>query len=296
MANQSGEVNFALQVGDVTQSIDVVGGAVEVDSQTANQAVTLENKALQELPLNARNAFAFVHAVAGTVAVRTGIPTSVGDSGWGRFALNGGRDESAAMLVDGVSPTTGDWGFLSAVPGTDSIVEVQVVRNSYDAQYGKSGGGVVNVVTKGGTQTFHGLGFEFLRNSALDANLWQQNRVGQPKTTFQRSQFGGNLGGPIWKSKKLYFFAGYDGDREGSHNLSELVPTALQRQGDFFPNLQSERHAGDHLQPVHHQANPAGAGSIRDVFAGNLIPANLLDPVAVAPSPRFRGATNRGIH
>ena len=303
VANQSGEANFSLQVGDVAQSVDVVGDVSAVDTQTANQAITLESKALQELPLNMRNAFAYVNAVAGTVAIRTGIPTSVGDSGWGRFALNGGRDESAAMLVDGVSPTTGDWGFIQAAPGNDSIVEVQVVRNSYDAQYGKSGGGVVNVVTKSGTQQFHGLGFDYLRNSALDANAWQQNRVGQPKTTFQRNQVGGNIGGPIWKSKKLYFFFGYDGDREGvPATYQDSVPTALQRQGDFSQTFNPDGTLSVIYDPFSTRANPNGTGFIRDPFQGNKIPANRFDPVGAAligvtpegnqPGNRLTGGNN----
>ncbi len=199
-ANQSAELNFSMQVGDVTQTVEVKENTVALDTQTANQAITLESKQFAELPLNARNPFAFVHAAAGTVAVRTGISQSVQDSSQGRFALNGGRDESAAMLIDGVSATSADWSALLAVPNTDSIREVQVVRNSYDAQYGKSGGGVVSLVSKSGSQTFHGMAWDYLRNDHLDANPWAQNRAGQRKTTFQRNQFGANFSGPIWKT------------------------------------------------------------------------------------------------
>jgi outer membrane receptor for Fe3+-dicitrate len=97
------------------------------------------------------------------------------------------------------------WNGLIYAPSVDSVQEVQVLRNSYDAQFGKSGGGVVSVVTRSGSNDFHGTAFEFLRNSALDANSWANNRAGRGKTIFQRSQFGGNFSGPIWRSKRLFF-------------------------------------------------------------------------------------------
>src|SRR5439155_4587536 len=197
VSNQSAELNITMQLGEVTQTVEVEETTVVLDTQTANQSVSLSSKQFAELPMSARNPFVLVHAMAGTVAVRTGISGSVQDSSHGRFALNGGRDESAAMLVDGVPATSGDWSALLAVPNTDSISEVQVVRNSYDAQYGKSGGGVVSLVSKSGSQEFHGMAWDYLRNDHLDANPWAQNRAGQRKTTFQRNQFGANLSGPI---------------------------------------------------------------------------------------------------
>src|SRR5437667_9856310 len=101
---------------------------------TANQAVTFDARQFEELPGNARNPFVLVHAAAGTVAVRTGISQSVQDSSQGRFALNGGRDESAALLIDGVSATSADWSALLAVAISDSLRDGHVVRMYYIAQ------------------------------------------------------------------------------------------------------------------------------------------------------------------
>ena len=180
VANQSGELNIAMQLGEITQTVEVDANLEQVDSQTANQSVTLDLKQVLELPVNARNPFVLVHATAGVVGVRTGVSTATQDQNHNRFAMNGGRDESAAILVDGVPTTSGDWSALLIAPSVDSVQEVQVIRNSYEAQFGKSGGGVVSMVTKGGSNDFHGTAFEFLRNDHLDANDWFNNRSGRP--------------------------------------------------------------------------------------------------------------------
>jgi hypothetical protein len=295
VADQSGELNVSMQVGDVTQTVEVVENSAVLDTQTANQAVTLDAKQFLELPINARNPFFFVNATAGVVAVRTGISESVQDSSQGRFALNGGRDEGALMMIDGVPATSADWSALLAVPNTDSIREVQIVRNSYEAQYGKSGGGVVDVVSKSGSQEFHGMAWDFLRNNHLDANTWAQNKAGLPIPVFQRNQFGANFSGPLWKSKKLFFFGGYDGDREGSPSpYLNTVPTALQRQGDFSQTFNANGALSVIYNPFTTAPNPNGAGFVRDPFPGNRIPSSLIDPVGAAtvglfPNPNLSG-------
>ncbi len=294
-SNQSAELNIAMQLGEVTQTVEVAESSVALDTQTANQSVTLPAKQFLELPVSARNPFVMVHLMAGTVSVRTGISTSVQDSSHGRFALNGGRDESAAMLIDGVPATSGDWSALLAVPNTDSIREVQVVRNSYDVQFGKSGGGVVSMVSKGGTNEYHGMGFEFLRNDHLDANPWAQNRAGRARTTFQRSQFGGNFSGPIWKRKNLYIFGGYDGVREGSPApYLNSVPTELQRRGDFSQTFNANGSLSTIFNPFTTRPNPSGAGFIRDPFPGNRIPDNLFDPVGLKTANFYPAANTAG--
>jgi hypothetical protein len=181
VANQSAELSFALQIGDVSQTVEVTGNVVGVDTQTANQSVTFSSRVFEDLPLNMRNPFKFVHSVAGATAVRMGVAKDLNESAHGRFAFNGARDSSAAMLVDGISPSSVDWNAVYSNPDVDAVVEVQVVRNSYDVQYGKTSGAVVSMVTKGGTQEFHGLAFNYLRNDHLDANFWQQNRAGLAK-------------------------------------------------------------------------------------------------------------------
>src|SRR5262249_55751638 len=149
--------------------------------------------------------------------------------------FNGGRSTTTGILLDGVKASAGNsWNGLLISPAIESLAEVQGIRNAYDSQYGRSGGGIVSGITKGGTGGFHGTAFDFLRNSVLDANTWSNNRSGLPKTIFQRNQFGGNFAGPIWRSKKLFFFGGYEGLRQGSPSTTvSSMPTALERSGDF---------------------------------------------------------------
>src|SRR5918996_948848 len=198
IAGQSAAVNFGMELGAITQQVEVGALAVQVDTQTANQSVTLSRDMVLNLPTNLRNPFSLVHATAGITAPATGISQAVQDQNHDRFGMNGGRSTTTGVMIDGVNASAGNsWNGLLISPAIDSVQEVQVIRNAYDAQFGRSGGGMVSMVTKGGGNQFHGTAFEFLRNSALDANSWANNRAGLPIPQFQRSQFGGNLAGPI---------------------------------------------------------------------------------------------------
>jgi hypothetical protein len=294
-ASQVAEFNVALSVGDVAQNVDVVATAVQIDTQTANKGVTLNTQQVLELPVNSRDPLVLVHATAGVNAVRTGVSTDTKDQNHNRFALNGGRDESSAILVDGVPATAVDWGGLLAAPSVDAVQEVEVVRNTFDAQYGKTDGGVVSMVTRSGTNTFHGGAFEFLRNNNLDANSWTNNRSGLPRTVFQRNQFGGSLGGPVWKSRKVYAFGVYEGLRQGapSTNVSS-VPTAAERSGDFSNTRNSDGSLAVIYDPSTTRLNPSGSGYIRDPFPGNIIPSNRIDPVGAKTVALYPNPTSSG--
>ena len=279
-AAQTGELNAALQLGEVNQTVEVSTAAVAIDTQSANKEVTFDQKMVEELPVNARNPFVLVHATAGVTAVRTGVSGATTDQNHNRFSLNGGRGQGGAVLIDGVAATATDWGGLIASPGVDSVQETQVIRSTYDAQFGKTDGGVVTMITKGGSNAFHGTGFEYLRNNILDANSWGNNRAGVVRPAFQRNQFGGNISGPIWRSKGLYFFFGYEGLRQGSPatNIS-TVPTELERAGNFSQTLNADRSLSVIFDPFTTRANPAGAGFIRDAFPNNTIPSSRFDGV-----------------
>jgi hypothetical protein len=293
--NQTLEVNFALQLGDVTQVVEVTGGVTLLDTQSANRSVTLDQQTVLDLPVNARNPFQFVHVNAGVIAVRTGISQATQDQNHNRFSMNGGRGQAGLTLIDGVPAAAVDWGGLIAAPSVDSVQEVNIQRNQFDAQFGKSDGGAVNMITRGGSNDFHGAVFEYLRNDKLDANSWANNRSGLKRTLFQRNQFGGTLGGPIWKAKKLFFFGAYEGRREGNPgtNISN-VPTLLQRQGDFSETRNANGTLSTIFNPFSTVPNPDGAGFIRTPFPGNRIPQSLFDPVAskvinLYPAPNTAG-------
>lgn len=280
--NQTLEMNFAMQLGEVSQTVEVAAAVTLLDTQSANRAVTLDQQAMLDLPTNARNPFQLVHVNAGVIAVRTGISQATQDQNHNRFSMNGGRGQAGLTLIDGVPASAVDWGGLIASPSVDSVQEMNIQRNQFDAQFGKSDGSAVNMITKGGSNSFHGSAYDFLRNNNLDANTWANNRSNIRRPSFQRNQFGGTFSGPIWKEKKLFFFTAYEGRREGNPgtNISN-VPTAAQRTGDFSETRNNAGVLSPIFDPFTNTPNPAGAGFVRTPFAGNRIPASMFDPVAV---------------
>lgn len=292
--NQTLEVNIAMQLGEVTQTVEVSAGVTMLDTQSANRAVTLDQQAVLDLPVNARNPFQLVHVNAGVIAVRTGISQATQDQNHNRFSMNGGRGQAGLTLIDGVPAAAVDWGGLIAAPSVDSVQEVNIQRNQFDAQFGKSDGGAVNMITRGGSNQYHGSMFEFLRNNALDANSWANNRAGLKRPVFQRHQFGATFGGPIQKSK-LFFFGAYEGRREGNPgtNISN-VPTALQKSGDFSQTFNNNGTQALIFNPFTTRTNPDGAGFVRDPFPGNRIPTSLIDPVGAKIVGFFPAANTSG--
>lgn len=294
--NQSLEINVELAVGAVAETMEVRAAAEMLDAQTANRSLTLTQDIVQQLPLNARNALTLVHSSAGVVAARTGVPGATQDQNTNRFSLNGGRHESTAVLVDGIPMGAGDWGGMIASPGVDAVQEVQVVRNTYDTEFGRTGGGVVNVTTRGGGPQYHGGIFDFYRNDNLDANSFFNNRAGRKLSEYKRNQFGGTFGGPIWSQKKLFGFFSYEGMRTGGPSSRQsTVPTDLQLKGDFSQTRNRDGSLAVIYDPLTTRTDPANASKyIRSAFPGNVVPSSRFDPVSLNvvklfPSPNQAG-------
>lgn len=293
--SQSLELNVDLTVGSVSESIEVKSAAEMVDAQTANRSMTLNTDMVQKLPLNMRNALSLVFTSAGVVAARTGVSQSTQDQNANRFSLNGGRHESTAVLVDGIPMGAGDWGGMIASPGVDAVQEVQVIRSTYDSEYGRTGGGVVNVTTKGGGQAYHGGIFDFYRNDNMDANSFFNNKAGKALTEYKRNQFGGTLGGPVWKSKKVFGFFGYEGVRTGAPaSRQSTVPTAQQLKGDFSQTRNPNGTLSVVYDPLTTTLDPATGKYSRTAFPGNSVPSSRFDPIATNVLKLFPGANQAG--
>lgn len=293
---QSAEQNASLSLGDTAQTVEVSANPMQVDTQSASKNVTFTTQQMKDLPQIERNPLLFVHATAGVTAVRQGQSPYMTDQNTNRFALNGGRDESAAILVDGVSIVSPGWGGAIAVPSQDAVSETQITRQTYDAEYGKTDGGVVSVVTKSGSTVFHGSAFEFLRNNALDANSWTNNFSGIPRQTFHRNQFGGNLGGPIWKSKQLFFFGGFEAFKQATPQTAlTTIPTPMQRNGDFSQTLNPDKSLSTIYDPMTTKLLTDGSGKYaRTPFPGNIIPSSRFDPVGVKALALYPQPTSDG--
>ncbi|MBV9759114.1 MAG: TonB-dependent receptor [Acidobacteriaceae bacterium] len=285
-ADTAATVNIPLQVGDVQQKVDVTGEAVLVDTESANNSVSMDSHLIESLPNNTRNPLNFVFSLAGTTEAQ-GNQTSRSqtfDQLFSQFGLNGGRDSDEQILIDGAPSTAMDWGGLMVSPMNDSVQEQQVATNVYDAQYERSGMGVVTLITKGGTNQFHGEAYDYLRNSALDANTWANDEFDSPKGQFKRNQFGGNVGGPILKRYNLFFFGAYEGLRQPDTENSGLltVPTAAERTGDFSQTLNSSGTPDIIYNPFSTVQATDSQGNVyytRTPFAGNKIPTNLISPI-----------------
>jgi len=303
VVDQSARLDFVLEVGSVTETVEVSGAAPTVESTSAALGTVVASKQILDMPLNSRNPLRLVYLVPGFA------PSTTFSDQFNRassFRINGGRANMNDLFLDGVSnsPPASN-GFLSyaAFPSPDALQEFKVQTNSYSAEYGRTNGGVLNMVLRSGTNQFRGVFYEFLRNSRMDANNFFANRAGARLPSFKRNQFGVAGGGPIVRDK-AFFFANYEGLRQRqATTLIATFPTALEKQGDFS---QSAKRVGANcapaliFDPVSTRANPAG-GFIRDAFPGNRIPAARFDPVGVRtagffPAPNQPGEACTGIN
>lgn len=277
-ASTAATVNVHLEVGSAQQQVNVsAGGAVLLDTASANNQVTLPSVLVQNLPNNTLEPLNFVFALAGTTESQ-GMTSRSGtlDQMSSMFGVNGGRSGESEILIDGAPSTAIDWGGLMVSPIQDSVQEEQIIQNVYDAQYERAGEGVVTLVTRSGSSQFHGEGYDFMRNDGLDANSWYNDNNGYPKSKFHRNQFGGNIGGPLWNKHNLYFFGGYEGLRQpGTSATTTSVPTAAERSGDFSNSGVTIYNPFS----THQVTDSTGTYYTRDAFTGNKIPSGMIDPV-----------------
>lgn len=222
------EVDVTLEVGATTEMVTISASGtsvIETTSTTVNQAI--ENKRVVDLPLNGRNAFALASLGPGVLASTGGSSPSI----------SGGRNATSEVAVDGITNVGAENNVsildLAYTPSVDAVQEFSVQTNAFSAEFGRTGGGVINLVTKSGGNQFHWTLFEFHRNSALDANNFFSNRSGVGKGSFKRNQFGGNIGGPIFRDKTFFFF-NYEGERRGQASVGTFtVPLQAWRDGDY---------------------------------------------------------------
>ena len=224
-------LNVPLEVGTATQTVDVSSEAPLVETSRSQTSTAISSRQIQELPVNGRNFLDFTVLTPGVVR----DPTRTGDLSFG-----GQRGTSNSLLIDGSDANNTFYGQATGRTGTgrnpysfseDSVQEFQVNTNGYAAEIGRAGGGVINVITKSGTNEFHGDAFEFYRDKALNANSWDNNALRKPKRAYHFNQFGGNVGGPVVKNK-LFFLFDYDGQRNTTPNT--VAPGVFPAPGDVL--------------------------------------------------------------
>lgn len=290
--DQIATFDFSLAVGSTTQVVTVQAAAAQLDVTSANLGTVIETKQVNDLPLDGRNFTALLQLTPGVVPIMVGQNNGMsGNGGFGAPvaigadyafpAINGQTNRSDYFLMDGLN----NYGTLESTyavpPIIDAIQEFKVVSHTDNAEYGDVLGGVVNVVTKSGTNDFHGSAWEFLRNTVFDARNYFLPSS-EPKPFYHQNQFGAAVGGPVFVPKlyngrnKSFFFGSYQGFRYSQpedNNL--LVPTAAELSGNEADNAQPQIY-----NP--YQTVAVGTGFSRPPIAGNQIPSNLLDPRMVA--------------
>jgi hypothetical protein len=229
--NQVITVDITLQLGAATESIEVTGAPPVVDTSSTQLGAVVNERSSTQLPLNQRDVYQLLQLQPG-VQSQLGNDLFYGSDRAGVVTVNGGRGRSNNYTVNGGDGNDLFANLPAVEPSPDSIEEFRVISNSFDAEYGRNSGAVVNVVTKSGTNDLHGSFYEFFRNDVLNAHPF--TFVASPKPAFKQNQFGGTIGGPIRKDK-TFFFGSYEGRRvvQGIVSQQVTVPTATDLAGDF---------------------------------------------------------------
>jgi len=297
-ADRSLSVPVTLDVGAVSEVIEVKGGAELLEPNTSSLGTVMESRKVTDLPLNGRNPM----GLANLVPTVKGIGFFGGQvlSSWrlAGVSIGGGPPLSSGFSVDGIAAEKMFTSGTQTFPTVESTQEFKIITNAMSAEFGRTAGGIVSVVTRSGTNEFHGNLFEFLRNDNLNANEFFTNRAGRARPALSWNQFGGSIGGPVRKDK-LFFFGNYEAFRERRSSTSILnSPTAAQRAGDFSDTRVAN---GDLIliyDPTTTVPNPNAANQfVRQPFPGNRIPANRIQRPGAGilesyPLPNLPGAVN----
>ena len=232
--NENATANLMLRVAGATQTVEVGAQPQAIQTEDAETGQVVNRRFINDLPLLDRNIVSLTALAPGVTEMNDSCPEPcIGTN----FVSNGSRGATSDFLLDGASATNSEpnGGITSVtyLPSPEAVEEFKVQQTNFSAEYGFSGASVVNVVSRSGTNKFHGSVYEFLRDDSLDANDWFANRNGDPIPPLRRHNYGGTIGGPIFKNKTFFFFD-YDGlTRTGLSTATGAVPSDAMRTGDF---------------------------------------------------------------
>src|SRR5437867_3568172 len=284
---QTVALNITLQLGSVSETVTVTGESPLLEVSKADRGMVIDNLRVTELPLNARNPFMLSYLAPGITYNGPAIYQRPFDNGAiADWSVSGGQNRNNEFLLDGAPNNSIQGGNnLAYVPPVDAVQEFKIITNSYDAQYGRTAGGVVNVSLKSGTNGFHGTVYEFMRRKGLDANSLILNARGAPKSEHFLDQYGFQLDGPVRipgvydGRNQTFFLFSYEGYREGTPSPQfSTVPTEAFRRGDFSQLVDSTGRRITIYDPA--TGRDVNGTWVRDPFPGNIIPPNRIDPLA----------------
>jgi hypothetical protein len=303
--------DVVLEVGAVKQAVEVSATAVQLEAQSTDLNSVVTTRAVADLPILGRDPLSFSAVVPGVIPTQ-GQQSANNPGVVGRVTtsqIGGGLAQQNGVLIDGAeSRGATESGQAYSVP-IEAIAEFKLETSSFNAQYGRTAGGVAILSTKSGTNEIHGAAWDFVRNNHLNANSWTNDRNGIGKALFQRNAYGANAGGPVVIPKlyngknKTFWFFNYEGTRQGSpQQYLDTVPTAAQRTGDFSQTFDRTGKLDVIYDPLTTRADPNNPGQfIRDAFPNNVIPASRINPISSKvvtyyPLPNFPGQGLQGIN
>lgn len=297
---QQATINVEMALSAVATVVNVEGEAPLLNTTSAALGRVVENKQILSLPLAGRAPLALIGIAPGVT------PSNLNPGGQSNtnFVANGTRNSTADVLLDGMSVTNVEQNSgitnLEYQPSVDVVQEFKVQTSFFSAEFGNTGGAIVNVVTKSGANDLHGNFYEFHRNSALNANNWFSNRAGRAIPDFHRNVFGGTVGGPVWLPglykgrNRTFFFYDYEGSRTANaatRNVS--VPTLIERAGDFTDTRASNGRVIAIYNP-YDTYRVADGRTLRRVFPGNVVPRSMFQPIAVRALETYPKPTTSG--
>lgn len=295
--NQTARVDFTLSVGSITETVEVTAGTPLIESDNSAIGQVVETKAIEDLPLNGRNFVQLAILGPGVVGVGFGARGTIMSGNrpddlrpGSELFSNGNREGSNNFLYDGADNNERLTLAITLRPSVEAVREFKIQTNMFAADQGRNAGATINVISKSGSNEWHGSAYEFLRNDKLDARTYFANsQVAKP--AFRQNQFGGTFGGKIIENK-LFFFGNYEGFRRRQERaLLTTVPTPAMRIGDFSA-------IRDIFDPATTVADASTASRFsRSPFANRLVPADRFDPITsrlvqAYPLPQTGGITN----
>jgi hypothetical protein len=262
-------LDVSLEVGSATERVTITAEAPLIRTDDSQAGLVIDNKRIQDLPQYNRDPLAFVFLAPNVTG------TSQSD-----LRINGSRSGQIEYFIDGIPATTGYLHEVPpSIPSREAIAEFKIITNGLSAEYGRLSGGAVQVVSRSGTNSFHGSVYEFFRNDKLNASDWNSNRFGRARGVFHDNVFGATFGGPVAIPKlyngrdKTFFFLNYEGTRRRTGNNTQLasVPTPLEKQGDFSQSVLDGGVPAQIFDPL--TSRQEGTRVRRDPFPGNRVPS-----------------------
>ena len=275
---RNAEVNVTLEIGQVTEVVEVVGEAPLVDTNSATIGEVIERKRITDLPINGRGALALTLLTAGVISNAGPTNSGFGDRGiqLSSISINGSPNSMNAQMLDGNNNILSYVGEVGVPIAVDSVQEFKVQSGTMSSEFGFTAGGAINLVTRSGTNEIHGTVYEFLRNDALDA----RNAFARTRLPLRYNQYGGAVGGPFVKNRTFGFFnwEEYRLRRSSPRILTVPIPEFLQ--GDFSMLRTASGAPIQIYDPDTTRPNPTGGGLVRDPYPNNQVPSSKFDPAS----------------